>query len=110
MFIHTNTLSYGDLGHALKTVGLNDVWIVGFETLGSRSHARKFKLYLRAERVEGRRRPNQNVRQFGSDEWSPTYDEYGKWMAELYRREDGAKIAFYKDADDFHKQTKGAFK
>lgn len=108
MFIHTDTLSALDFHHALREAGLNDVWVEGLTELGSRSHARKFKLYLRAERKKGRRHPNQNSYP-GPDDWAPTYAEYGRWMAELYRREDGLKIAYYKNVDDFHKQTRGEF-
>ena len=44
------------------------------------------------------------------DGWPPaTWDEHGRWMAELFRRDPNARIAEYDGAEEFERSTEGAY-
>lgn len=111
MKIHTNVLTPDDLRAALTTSGMRaeGVYFERLETKGSRSHRRAFNVRLGAQPRKGRRQSNPGT---GSDRTTftvPTYDEWGWWLAEVFRRDPYAICGQYKDAVDYHRQTNNAY-
>jgi hypothetical protein len=117
MRIHSDTLSKMHLIHALQESGLQaeGVHIDLGSTHGSRSHQRAFEVTLRAAAGKDR---NGKVRRWpmgaphGADTSSfkaATYDEWGYFIAEVYRKDPDAKVGPYADLADFTRQTRGAY-
>ncbi len=102
MKLHTNHINAGEVYDASREAG---VIIHGFSQVGSRSHARGFTIYL-----EGSSTRQSN----GRDHKAATWDEWGVFMAALYRLDNGAtwgsKSYGYRDASDFHWQTSERFR
>lgn len=115
MRIHSDTLTFGDLTDALRVTKLSveGVWLYNSSDHGSRKRAHAFEVALRAEpgrdrNGKARRAPNSGS--YGADYGrAATYDEWGYWLAELFRRDPNAVMTYYNGADDFHAKTKHAY-
>lgn len=81
---------------------------------GSRSHRVALDVKLVANgKLEGekRHRPNSGTRGAdGQEVWALTYDEWGYFLAELFRVHPDAKAGPYRDEDNFHVQTRDAYR
>lgn len=124
MKLHTR-LHSSDIGRALARVhdlGLvaRDVTFVEFTYQDSRSHPSGFKIQLgtydKYTGPTGSRR-YKNTGHLGASSawngepvWAATYDEWGWFIAEIFLADPRAKFGPYKDATDFHRQTKGAYR
>lgn len=97
MKLHTDTITGADIVRAAREAG---VTVESQAQVGSRSHDHGFLIYLSGS---SRRMSN------GRDHYAATWDEWGAFMAALYRTDPGAmwgsKAYGYKDAEDFHRQT-----
>lgn len=113
MRLHTDRLTADDLRACLVATGLraDGVYVERCDEKGSRSHRRAFHLTLRAYQKKGRRHPNPGTsgRWVQSDEWVPTWDEWGYFLAEVYRRDPYVKTDYYADAVAFHRATGDKF-
>ena len=114
MLIHADVLFASHFWHAIDHTGLgkDGVSVEVDNPTGSRTHRQKFKVSLYATPKPGRRRKRnmQHIKQDPDDVVAATYDEWGFFIAHLFNCEPGARIGAYKDADDFHTQTHGAFR
>jgi hypothetical protein len=107
MKIHSDILSPADFYTAIEDG--SGVWVDELAERGSHSRKRAFEVRLAADPKPGRRR-KRNTGQYGADSLTAaTYDEHGFWMAELFRIDPDAIIAFYDGVDDFNRQTEGKF-
>lgn len=101
MRIHTNTLTAVDVYTAAGIAGAT------VETLtehGSRSRARAFNVKLSGSSSH---RPNDRGR---SDCYAATWDEWGIFLAELFKRDDSVTVPnVYPDAEVFHWMTGNRF-
>lgn len=103
MKLHTDRINAGEVFDAAREAG---VTIHGFAQVGSRTHARGFIVYL-----EGSSTRQSN----GRDHKAATWDEWGVFMAALYRLDYSARWGTntkwgYRDAADFHWQTSERFR
>lgn len=127
MRIHSDTLTGGDLSDALSAAGLRTagVWIETADKTGSRTRDHAFTVKLAAEPREGRRRQRNTgtrgaeepryYRPAGADPFqvAATWDEHGRWMAELFEIDPAAVImgsGRYDGREDFHAQTDGKYR
>jgi hypothetical protein len=140
MRLHTS-LSYANIAQALQTAqdkGLVSRDVVFAEFAGphkSNSHPNGYRIQLGATSHHlpegtvnqyGKRQKTRRVRNSGvlgasgeCDKWSATYDEWGWFMAEIFRRDTQAvfgnvggspKTSWgYRGAEDFHRQTGNKF-
>lgn len=112
MRIHTNTLTPADLTAAAERAGR--AVTMTYSQYGSRSHARAYDVTLRGS---SSRRPNSgNGGRFRDDdpnaphEHAATWDEWGMFLGELFRRDPGAVVPrVYESADHFRWATDGRF-
>jgi len=107
MRIHTDIITRGGIPGAGVAAGLYPHNLDVSEH-GSRTHARAFEVHLTGT---SHRRPNNRGT---SDDYAATWDEWGMFLADLYRLDPGmmcgnAKHPTYCDADDFDYQTAGRF-
>ncbi len=120
MRLHTNTLKENDIYVALnnaKDAGKIDR-LVQFETLedkGSRTRERAFEVQLGwyGEKVKGDGRRWKNTGNNGADSdgcYAATYDEWGWFIAELYRLDSALVFGHYKDRATFNTMTKNAYR
>jgi hypothetical protein len=73
---------------------------------GSRSHGAAFECQLRGAEARHTRRPNSGTRGADwGDEYAATYDDWGHWIARLFDIDPDAKMTYYSDREDFHRQT-----
>lgn len=82
------------------------VYTVRCKKSGSRTHQVKYDVILEGE---SGRRTNQR---WGMDETgveAATWDQWGIYLAVIFEADPTAKTDFYKDAEDFHRQTGGRF-
>lgn len=103
MRIHT-TLNGSDFTAAARKAG------VSFERCslhGSRTHTRAYDVILSGSSP---RRRNTGQSASRTDDYAATWDEWGIFLAELFRRDPATKCTYYRDAADFHWQTDGRFK
>lgn len=101
MRIHSDTLTRNDLADAATRAG---VTFYRFETRGSRSRARAHDVIL-----EGTGRTGTRYGQ-NTDMIAATWDEWGIFLAELFRRDPGMTIPrVYEDAEQFRWATGGRF-
>lgn len=116
MRIHSDILEHKDIVHALRTqrdlgrVGPNTYTAVLNEH-GSRKRARAWEIKLEAiEKIPGDGRRFGNSGGYGSTsqttgEYSATYDEWGWFLAELYRLDPDLITPYYENVQDFHEKT-----
>jgi len=101
MDLHTDNILSGDLYAAAREAG---VTIESAGLHGSRSHDHKWSIYLSG---------SSNRYSNGRDHKAATWDEWGVFMAALYRVEAaarwGTKSFGYADAWDFHQKTQDRF-
>jgi hypothetical protein len=118
MRFHTDTLTPMHLHEIVKSTGLaaEGVAIAHADMHNSRSHKAGIEIVLRASPGKDRfgktrRNPNSGTSGAYNDyEKAATYDEWGIFMAKLFELEPTASFGrTYKDADDFHASTKGAY-
>jgi hypothetical protein len=134
MRIHTK-LTDDEIAEALATCQYNELIATGvrfaeYSAHGSRSHARAVDVQLGtgtggklpegyATRY-GTRQKTRRVRNGSGGrgasvnyattlKFAATWEEWGELIAELFRRDPGAKIGYYTDVNDFHDKTDGAF-
>lgn len=119
MKLHTNLSHYTDVTAALrraKDAGHVDqgVYFEVLEYAGSRSHPGAFEVKLGwyGEKVkgDGRRWTNTGNRGAGTGNYAATWDEWGWFIAELFRADPGAAFGHYKTEAMFHEMTKNKFK
>lgn len=105
MKLHTDTLTYADVLHALNRAiesgnVARDVYFDNLESQGSRTHAYGFKFHLAAEsRYSGpsasRRFCNTGKRGAGWEYeqlFAATYDEWGWFLAEIFTADPNALV------------------
>jgi len=103
MRIHT-ALNGSDVTAAARMAG------VQFERCSlhkSRTHTRAYDVILSGSNT---RRRNTGTSPYRTDDYAATWDEWGIFLAELFRRDPQIKCAYYRDAADFHWQTGNRFK
>jgi hypothetical protein len=105
MRIHTNVMSKAEVASHLGVQ--NDVTIHVVSEHGSRSHRIAYEVALRGQGKRHKRNPN--TRDDSLPGKAATYDDWGQYIANLYRMDVDAIVGPYKGRDDFHKQTKGAY-
>lgn len=104
MRLHSNTLTRQEITDTLRRT-VPGAWIIDFSEHGSRSHKRAFEVKLRADKAPGRRRPNHGY----DGEYAATYDEWGAFIAVLYRLDPDMRFGGYRDRDHFHRVTRGNY-
>lgn len=98
MRIHTNTLTEADI----RAMVPSTAYVGKLTTHGSRSHARAFDLNLGGSGRTGG--------QWGqTDGKAATWDEWGMFLAALYKADPNAKTPYYTSASHFHRVTGGRF-
>jgi hypothetical protein len=124
MRIHLNITGYAPeniLQAALRAAQRDgqispDVIFDQLSTAGSRSHAASVDVHL-VSLTGGKgtthpRRPNSGT--YGADGtadvYAATYDEWGWFLAHVFRADPTAKATYYGSADDFHATTGNAYR
>lgn len=113
MHIHSSVLAAVDFASAAHAVSEDapDIYVDSCSVHGSRKRTHGFKVALRGYGARHTRRPNSGRYGATSDNsFAATYDDWGYWLAELYRRDDGMLAAHYGGAEDFHKQTENKYR
>jgi len=110
MRLHSRTLTAAHLQEARRAAGLN-AWDLTYTEHGSRACGHAFEVSLTGTSP---RRPNSGKYGATGDDHAATWDEWGMFLAYLYRVDDAmvcgsAKHSVYADADDFHWRTAGRF-
>lgn len=105
MRIHTNELSYVDLHLAATSAG---VTLEVADRRGSRKRDHAFEISLSGD---SRRRPNfYGLRDWhGPDTYAATWDQWGVFLASLFRADDSVTCDAYKHEGDFHYKTDWRF-
>lgn len=111
MRLHTDTLTRADLAAAVERAGLRPGNLTVTEH-GSRSHTRAWNVYLTGT---SSRRTNSSSGTEAHAGHAATWDEWGMFLADLYRRDPGMVAGspgapVYTDARDFHTITHGRFR
>jgi len=111
MRIHTDILTVSDIYAAAAHAGGGDYRtspvMVDVTEHGSRSRARAFNVKLTGTST---RRPNPGQGGHTGDTYAATWDEWGMFLAELFRRDGAATIPnVYPGMGDFEYQTNGRF-
>jgi hypothetical protein len=111
MRIHTDRLTKTDIYQAAAHAGGGDYRIspvrVDVTQRGSRSAARAFDVYLFGTST---RRPNNRGAWRENDDHAATWDEYGIFLAELFKRDPWMTIPrVYESAAHFHWATSERF-
>jgi hypothetical protein len=117
MRIHSDVLIMANFYGATKAAKLSpDVWVEDFSQHGSRKRSRGYEVRLAAEAgrdYKGTARRPRNSGSYGAEDGTyqkaATYDEHGKWIAELYKVDPEAIVGPYKNAEDFHSKTRYAY-
>jgi hypothetical protein len=107
MRIHTDHLNRSNIHSA--TSGVDSVQAFIVSTHKSRTHMVGFEVALRGYGEHHHRRPQGRVTSDPSSEYAATYNDWGHFLASLYLLDPDMKAGPYKNADDFHAQTKFAF-
>lgn len=119
MRIHTSVLSPIDVYGATNDAHIaSDVHPVVMSHQGSRKRRGAYEVQLGTyDKTSGptrsRRYKNTGTHGagYGYDRiWAATYDEWGWFLANLFAIDPDAIAGPYNGVDDFHAQTKGAFK
>ena len=111
MRFHSDTLTEDDYYTTLAITGIDRVWIDECSERSSRSRSKAFEIRLAAEHCKGRRRRNSGrYGAEGGEVWAATFDEHGKWMAELYKLDPNMIVSgCYKDVQEFNERTNNAY-
>lgn len=117
MRIHT-TLTEQDLRDTLKVLQdsediADDIEFTVLAWIPSRSHSHSYEVRLGTHldntnpyRDNGKRFPvPSNPHTFAA-----AYDEWGFFLAALFRQDETMKTSYYKNCDDFHKKTDNKFR
>lgn len=102
MFIHSDTLTQQDLREALpenccfEYFTNDDGRDVLMDVRGSKSHGRRYEI-----RMSGTSKSWMDSRRMPMGAHSATWDEWGNFIAELFRRDIHAKIGMYQTLDSF---------
>jgi hypothetical protein len=105
MRIHTDTLSYADVYAAAERAG-NGVNVTATRR-GSRKRDHAFNVYLTGT---SSRRPNSQSGDYAHDGHAATWDEWGMFLAELFRRDPAATVpGVYETAEHFRWATGARF-
>lgn len=104
MRIHTDAIQRGDLFSALP----DGPFSLDVSDHGSRKRAKAFEAKLSyiggKKKGDGRRQTNSGT--YGATgELAATYDEWGEWIAKLYRIDPAAIIGPYSSREHFHERT-----
>lgn len=106
MRVYSDTLTADDLHNAARRarVGIRD--IAGMQR--PRVRARGWVLSLTGSSTRHR---NSGTYGADHDDFPPaTWDEHGAWMAALYEVDPDARIAYYRNREDFHTLTANAYR
>lgn len=112
MRVHSDTLTPDDFYLAAWAVRADapHIYINQIGVYGSRSRARAFDVALRGRGARHTRRPNSGSYGAAQGDFAATYDDWGYWLAELFRRDPNARVgSIYNGRDDFHARTAGVF-
>lgn len=113
MRIHSDALTVQDFHDAVAIVMRADaprIYALPVVTHGSRSRKRAFEVALRGDGGRHKRRPNSGSYGAAQGDFAATYDDWGYWLAELFRRDPNARVgSVYNGRDDFHARTAGAY-
>lgn len=117
MRIHTNTVKYFDLRTALNG-STRGVWFDTLTEYGSRSHKRAFNVILESDGTPDQKgTPRRRKRNAGTAAWragevgfAASYDDWGYFLAALFKEDPSAVAGSYKGAADFHAQTKERYR
>lgn len=102
MILRTNIIHEGDLRNAAEWVG-GLTFLRLHDTRGERAHS----VYVWEVRLAG---SSKNAPRGYPGHKTATYEEWGKFLAFLYRIDPRLKCeSYYKNADDFHEKTEGRF-
>lgn len=105
MRIHTDTLTPSDLYAAARRAG--SAVDVTFTVHGSRSRAVAYGVTLTGS---SSRRPNGGNRGAVSDAYAATWDEWGMFLGELFRRDPNAVVpSVYESGEHYRWSTDGRF-
>lgn len=118
MRIHADLLTpdaiYAALGRLRDSGRVGGIFLMRNEEAGSRSRRRSIDVKLSSyasQLPDGKTcRRWANSGRHGASEWrAATYDEWGLFIAELFRLDPTARIGQYEGASDFQRQTRGAY-
>jgi hypothetical protein len=106
MRIHTDTLTMNDVVAAVKRAGLGENNLT-ITPRGSKSHDHAWDVYLTGT---SSRRPNSRSGEYSHDGYAATWDEWGMFLAELFRRDAAATApGVYDSAEHFRWATGARF-
>jgi hypothetical protein len=105
MRLHTNILTPKTI-HGQHVVFETRLKVEG--PFGSRSHRHAYEITLRGIGPHHRKNA-QNTSDNSISEKAATYDEWGKFIADLFRADPDAKIGPYNDRTDFRAKTNGKY-
>jgi hypothetical protein len=105
MRIHTNNLSKAEVA---STLGMpDDVTVHVVSQHGSRTHRIAYEVALRGQSKRHKQAPQ--TRDDSMPGKAATWEDWGQYLANLYRMDVDLVAGPYTDRADFHKQTKGKF-
>jgi hypothetical protein len=117
MKLHTS-LSASEVRDALGTAQLAhhvtwDIEFVQFAPERSQSRAHGYKVQLGTYDQTSGPTNSRHYKNSGTsgagNVWAATYDEWGYFIAEVFKRDPAAKFGQYDGADDFNAKTHGQF-
>jgi hypothetical protein len=117
MRIHSDTLNVLNLLHAAQRTNerftehgtFNLIWPTEH---GSRKRDHAFEIALEGDGTKSRRRRNPGTSWQNRTEepgYAATWDQWGWFLAELFRLDPNMTSTYYDSAEDFHNKTHGAF-
>lgn len=124
MKLHSDTLNVRDIEAALMQCKLDGkvnsfVRFETFDVKGSRSRQNGYEIQLGwyGTKIPGDGRRWKNSGNYGADSerngngvYAATYDEWGWFIAELYRLDGNLVFGHYKDRATFNSMTKNAYR
>lgn len=111
MRIHSDTLTRSDLSAAMRAVndahhGEHGYLYVNDEPHRSRKRAGAFEIALEGDGTKTKRRAGHSLADGG---YAATWDQWGWFLAELFRIDPNMTTQYYVTEDDFHDKTHGQF-
>ena len=114
MRIHSDIITWDDL-HVARAAAIQHG--EGFvylhtKTHGSRKRDHAFEVGLEGDGTTNKRRRNPGTSQDRSrqDEYAATHDQWGWFLASLFRVDPNMTSVYYDGATEFHTKTKEAFR
>lgn len=121
MRIHTDTLTESDLYRALHAAwgdddarnhtGHGHFWLVKAEKHGSRKRDHAFEVALAGDGTVSKRRrnPGTSANRSAQEDYAATWDQWGWFLAELFKRDPNMTTQYYATEAEFHAKTQGKF-